>query len=244
MYNNKSNAEIIDKLYETFFNYVAEIRDSIKTNSVAREALTEAFYLKSDLVDLIRDIISSYKASDAANSSFLFATLMIVNPAADHLLAAFMTGALPFCYQAIRVSLEALTMGYYADASEEFRTLVVERPENELALRKLDALQNKLDKEKISITSFMKDYLPVNGETKKHIIKIWSKSSNDFLHFKGYILKFTRPGDPSIPSYFIGSFLPYSQDDEKDLNDFCETLRELRTVLKTLYTLWRLNFRL
>jgi hypothetical protein len=108
---------------------------------------------------------------------------MVVRPAVDQLLATYIVGAYPLCYQPIRISTEALAYSLYVDLSTP-------SSDNQIFFEKLLKFQEDLDSKQIrSFSKLIKDHLAniIGKELSDKMIKIWGKTSNDFLHFKGYL---------------------------------------------------------
>jgi hypothetical protein len=71
---------------------------------------------------------------------------------------------------------------------------------------------------------------------------VWSKTSNDFLHFKGYLHKAgSEKWDSSNPppSYMIGAFVEYDTSDEPFLEELKNTIKEFRGLLKEVWSHWK-----
>jgi hypothetical protein len=162
--------------------------------------------------------------------------ITIVRPAVDQLFAAYVFGACPLCCQPIRVSVEAisyslsidikktLTAGNnYSEKVREFQKCLDEIADSDF-LEKLLRLQACMDKTHFGPARLIDDWLPeiLGEELAERVMRIWSKTSNDFLHFKGYLHKAGNEksdnGNPP-PSYVIGAFVGYDTSEEPHLEE-------------------------
>ncbi|MEM4354624.1 MAG: hypothetical protein QW470_07735 [Candidatus Caldarchaeum sp.] len=239
--NNSGNVDcIIDSIVEKFFDYWRGIHKELKAYPTAKEAFMELFRLKSDVVETVREIANNYfqRVEIADRSCFITSVVLVVYPAMDQALAAFVTGSLPLCFHALRVSLEALTSGFYLDLSEKSEARAIDR---------LEGFRKKFDTKEISSFSyFLKNLLPVDEETSEAVLDVWSRTSNDFLHFKGYVKKIRRweneVKDTPPPSFLTGAFVPYSESDDEDLRELMEVVKKTKQILGTLFSRWKAGY--
>jgi hypothetical protein len=71
------------------------------------------------------------------------------------------------------------------------------------------------------------------------MMRIWSKTSNDFLYFKGYLDKMLKWDSDSPPSYLVGAFVGYDDSDEPYLNELRNVVEEFRGLLKETWSFWK-----
>ena len=215
--------------------YLPEIVLSLKKNPAAREALKEICDLLADIVEIANiEIPRNYRVEEVMNFCTLSTLMMIVRPAMDHVLAAYVSGAYPLCYQPIRISTEALAYSLYVD---------MEMPlvDESVFLEKLLMFQKDLEKKQIKMSKLIEDLSNVVGEgLSRKMMKIWSKTSNDFLHFKGYLDKMLRWNSDNLPpSYLVGSFVEYNHTDEPYLEGLKKIVEEFRELLKGTWSFWK-----
>jgi hypothetical protein len=101
-----------------------------------------------------------------------------------------------------------------------------------------------MDKIQFRPAKLIHDWLPeiVGEELAKRLMEVWSKTSNDFLHFKGYLHKAgskKRDGSNPPPSYMIGAFVEYHASDEPFLEELKNTIGEFRELLKDTWNYWK-----
>jgi hypothetical protein len=182
--------------------------------------------------------------------------ITIVRPAVDHLFTAYVFGAYPLCHQPIRISVEAISYSLSVDVKKtitadnihsekvkEFQKCLDEIGDGDF-FEKLLRLQASMDKIQFRPAKLINDWLPeiVGKELADRLMGVWSKTSNDFLHFKGYLHKagsekWNSSNPP--PSYMIGAFVEYDTLDEPFLEELKNTIREFRELLKETWNYWR-----
>jgi len=215
--------------------YVLETVSSLKSNPVAGEALKGICDLLADVVEIVNmEIPRSYEAEEVMRFCTPATLMMIVRPAMDHLLAAYVFGAYPLCYQLIRISTEALAYSLYADLSMPLS-------DDRIFLEKLLEIQEDLDKKDIRPSKLIKQLLPnvIGKDLSERMMRIWSKTSNDFLHFKGYLDKMLKWDSDSPPSHLVGAFVGYDDSDEPYLNELRNVVEEFRELLKETWSFWK-----
>jgi len=246
------------KLVEEVVNvYVPEIVSSLKSNPVAGETLKEICNLLVDITEIANmEIPRNYSAEEVMRFCMPSTLITIVRPAVDHLFTAYVFGAYPLCYQPIRISVEAIayslsvdikkplkTGNIYPEKVSEFQKCLDEIGDGDF-LEKLLRLQNCMDEIQFRPSRLIDDWLPeiVGEELAKRLMGMWSKTSNDFLHFKGYLHKAgSKKWDSSNPppSYMIGAFVEYDTSDEPFLEELKNTIKEFRGLLKEVWSHWK-----
>jgi hypothetical protein len=233
---------MVKKNYDKLFldvkdQYLPEIYESIKENPKASEAYNEIINLNNEIALMIQQLAKNYK-DDVFNKTFPTILSMIVHPAGAHIYGAFISSALPLCFQAIRVSIEAICMAFYIDVKNLYKNYA--NP-----FQKLLDFDKELRQKQISISKFIKEYMKevTNENTANKFIELWGKVSNDFLHFSGYTKKLSKwsSGQEYVapPSWAVGAFVPYGKEDEDDMQYLTKTLHEFRQLLKDLYERWK-----
>jgi hypothetical protein len=246
------------KLVEEVVNdYVPEIVSSLKSKPVAGETLKEICNLLVDITEIANmEIPRNYSAEEVMRFCIPSTLITIVRPAVDHLFTAYVFGAYPLCYQPIRISVEAIayslsvdikkplkTGNIYPEKVSEFQKCLDEIGDGDF-LEKLLRLQNCMDEIQFRPSRLIDDWLPeiVGEELAKRLMGVWSKTSNDFLHFKGYSHKAgSEKWDSSNPppSYMIGAFVEYDTSDEPFLEELKNTIKEFRGLLKEVWSYWK-----
>jgi len=242
---------------EVVNNYVPEIVLSLKSNPVAGETLKEICNLLVDITEIANmEIPRNYSAEEVMRFCMPSTLITIVRPAVDHLFTAYVFGAYPLCYQPIRISVEAISYSLSVDIKKtitadnihsekvrEFQKCLDEIGDGDF-LEKLLRLQASMDKIQFRPAKLIHDWLPeiVGKELAKRLMEVWSKTSNDFLHFKGYLHKAgSKKWDSSNPppSYMIGAFVEYDTSDEPFLEELKNTIKEFRGLLKEVWSHWK-----
>jgi hypothetical protein len=246
------------KLVEEVVNvYVPEIVSSLKSNPVAGETLKEICNLLVDITEIANmEIPRNYSAEEVMRFCFPSTLITIVRPAVDHLFTAYVFGAYPLCYQPIRISVEAISYSLSVDIKKtitadnihsekvsEFQKCLDEIGDGDF-LEKLLRLQDCMHEVQFRPSRLIDDWLPkiVGKELAKRLMGLWRKTSNDFLHFKGYLHKAgskKRDSSNPLPSYMIGAFVEYDTSDEPFLEELKNTIREFRELLKDTWNYWK-----
>jgi len=216
--------------------YLPEFVLQLKNNQVAKETFSEICSLLADVNEIApTEIVRSFKEEmHLCTPSVL---LIIVRPAMDHLFAAYISGAYPLCYHPLRISTEALAYSLYIDMNG-FST-------SGDAFEKLNELQEHLDDKHLPMSSFIKDKLGkvVGEELSQRINQMWKQISNDFLHFKGYLIHLNEYVNSDIdappPSYAVGAFVSYDDADKPGLCDLKETVNAFRELVKEIWDFWK-----
>jgi hypothetical protein len=246
------------KLVEEVVNdYVPEIVSSLKSNPVAGETLKEICNLLVDITEISNmEIPRNYSAEEVMRFCMPSTLITIVRPAVDHLFTAYVFGAYPLCYQPIRISVEAISYSLSVDIKKtitadnihsekvkEFQKCLDEIGDGDF-LEKLLRLQDCMHGVQFRPSRLIDDWLPkiVGKELAKRLMGLWRKTSNDFLHFKGYLHKagsekWNSSNPP--PSYMIGAFVEYDTSDEPFLEELKNTIREFRELLKDTWNYWK-----
>ncbi|MEM2538435.1 MAG: hypothetical protein QXE38_03925, partial [Candidatus Methanomethylicia archaeon] len=99
------------------------IFEGIKNNPKAKEAYNEIINFNNELALMIRDISKNYELDKLLNKTFPAILFMIVYPAGAHIYGAFISSAFPLCFQAIRVSIEAICMAFYIDMKKLYNNI-------------------------------------------------------------------------------------------------------------------------
>jgi hypothetical protein len=234
--------EYFDLIRKVVYEYVLDIITSIKSNQAARETLKSICDLLADVVEIVNiEIPRSYKDEEIIRLCTPSTLTMVVRPAVDQLLATYIVGAYPLCYQPIKISTEALAYSLYVDLSTP-------SSDNQIFFEKLLKFQEDLDSKQIrSLSKLIKDHLAniIGKELSDKMIKIWGKTSNDFLHFKGYLDKVSRwesnnlPSSDVPPSFLVGAFVEYGDADEPHLNELRNVVEEFRELIKETWRFWK-----
>jgi hypothetical protein len=246
------------KLVEEVVNdYVPEIVSSLKSNPVAGETLKEICNLLVDITEIANmEIPRNYSAEEVMRFCMPSTLITIVRPAVDHLFTAYVFGAYTLCYQPIRISVEAISYSLSVDIKKtitagtihsekvkEFQKCLDEIGDGDF-LEKLLRLQDCMHEVQFRPSRLIDDWLPniVGKELAKRLMGLWRKTSNDFLHFKGYLHKAgskKRDSSNPPPSYMIGAFVEYDTSDEPCLEELKNTIREFRELLKDTWNYWK-----
>jgi hypothetical protein len=246
------------KLVEEVVNdYVPEIVSSLKSNPVAGETLKEICNLLVDITEIANmEIPRNYSAEEVMRFCMPSTLITIVRPAVDHLFTAYVFGAYPLCYQPIRISVEAISYSLSVDIKKtitadnihsekvkEFQKCLDEIGDGDF-LEKLLRLQDCMHEVQFRPSRLIDDWLPkiVGKELAKRLMGLWRKTSNDFLHFQGYLHKAGSEkwnGSNPPPSYMIGAFVEYDTSDEPFLEELKNTIREFRELLKDTWNYWK-----
>jgi hypothetical protein len=246
------------KLVEEVVNdYIPEIVSSLKSNPVAGETLKEICNLLVDITEIAEmEIPRNYSAEEVMRFCMPSTLITIVRPAVDHLFTAYVFGAYPLCYQPIRISVEAISYSLSVDVKKtitadnihsekvkEFQKCLDEIGDGDF-LEKLLRLQDCMHEVQFRPSRLIDDWLPkiVGKELAKGLSRLWRKTSNDFLHFKGYLHKAGSEkwnSNNPPPSYMIGAFVEYDTSDEPFLEELKNTIREFRELLKDTWNYWK-----
>jgi hypothetical protein len=215
--------------------YVPKMFLSLKSNPAARGTLKKICDLLDDIVKIVNiEIPRNYRVEEIMRFCTPLTLMMIVRPAMDHLLTAYVFGAYPLCYQSIRMSTEALAYSLYVDLSMPLSN-------DSIFLEKLLKFQKYyLKKRRISTSKLIKNLSNVVGkELSRKMRKIWHETSNSFLHFKGYLDKMLKWHSDNPPSCLVGAFVGYDDADEPCLNELRKVVEEFRELLKETWSFWK-----
>lgn len=228
--------ELVEEVYRC---YLPGIIESIRSNEHAYKVCRELLYFLSDMTSVANsDIPRKLDPLSAEKYGFPTSILLIVRPSADHILGAFMVGALPLCFQPLRIIIEAISYGYYIDA--------VGFEDGKSGLDRLTILDEQLRSHGYSFGKFIKEKLANEAKFPNELAEdlkgAWYKVSNDFLHLRGYVKKlsewnWSNDNNPP-PSWALGAFIGYGESDRAALEELCYAIREVNKLVLKIYQMW------
>lgn len=211
-----------------------------KANYCKLKKLSEHENPMKEAVELVNDIIgyiAYYARVDKersidllARSAFLNALNFIIMPTAYGVLTDLLLGNLPAYFMQLRLIVEASAKALATDYVAEFK---------EISLYSIEALEQY----KVSTSKFLKEILPevIGKEAANETLKLWSKLSRNWLHFRGIAQKLRERietyGFP--PSYSIVLPIKYDEEDKKDLQELTKRIKETRKLLKISFESWK-----
>lgn len=134
----------------------------------------------------------------------------------------------------LRLIVEASAKALAADYVAEFK---------EISLYSIEAVEQYLEQHKASTSKFLKEMFPevIGKEITNETLKLWSKLSRNWLHFRGIAQKLRERietyGFP--PSYSIVLPIKYDEEDKKDLQELTKRIKETRKLLKISFEKWK-----
>ena len=200
--------------------------------------MEEAIKLVNEVVELSykayhTDETKKYRETLLLRSMFLTALDFIVMPTAYGVFTDLLLGNLPTCFTQLRLIVETLAKALATDYATEFKGISIFNAEE---------LERYLEQHKISISKFFDKYFSeiVGEDVASETLKLWSKLSRDWAHFRGIVKKLrerTAKGT-MLPSYSVAIPIEYDEEDEDDLKELGKRIKETRELLHTFFEKW------
>ncbi|MBC7108977.1 MAG: hypothetical protein H5T41_09400 [Methanomassiliicoccales archaeon] len=191
-------------------------------NKNAKDVYEEVIGFINDAIDLAVLLAKRLKAEEAITHPLVFFAMHVFMPMSYGIYVNLLIGNLPACFMELRLIHETMAKCYVAEkvypGQEDFAT-------------KLEALEQVLKEEEISISKLMK-------ELGSDFIALWGKLSEGWVHPRGILKRVTSSfvGKKVPPSWSIVIPMTYTEEDLDDIKELGKRVAEFRALLKTVIT--------